>query len=510
LLLGGVSLLSAQRVIYCTPVDDRYFIRWEVAGRAGDYYWIHITRKKRENRRHPDPVLFEVQNFDIYDARMNPFRTVQAYPISDTTLKEYLIAGDHYFDQLILLGGNKKTTILLQRYEPQGNRVDTGRVLGSFPFNESGNSFLLVRSEDRSKMLLLGFESVQGSAPKIHAVLFDQDWGAYYYRVYKSASFSQPFIQDDFAGYPLENFNKGPVKLANNGQWLMTAPSRTSNNFLLFHFNNTDPSFSYKDISMPVAATMEDMDLSVNNEKGEAFAGILSSLNYDVLKEVRVAHYSMNSQHFDFDSSYLLNTLVAGRIRNQNLVKEDFIAVPGRGFMLLKEYGRAFEDWYDQDFNDHWDPAAVLAENMVPDKGVSAPALRDGYAKYSLLGPLGSTHERGDLGMFYFPACRTDSCWSGMISKEQVTELNAPNLSYLVMPVRDRLFFLYNSFIRNTDPYASTTILDTRGEVLPDEGVFFWKLKNILNFQQSRQISNDEVVVPYAEFQRRGFAIIRF
>jgi hypothetical protein len=152
----------------------------------------------------------------------------------------------------------------------------------------------------------------------------------------------------------------------------------------------------------------------------------------------------------------------------------------------------------------------ILAGNTVPDKGISTPVLRDGYARYGSLGPLGNTHERGDLGLFYFPACGSDSCWSGMISKEQATELNAPNLSYLVIPVGDRLFFLYNSFIRNESLYASTTILNPRGDMVGQEGVFFWKMKNTLDFQQSRQISANEVVVPYALFQRRGFAVIRF
>ena len=52
-----------------------------------------------------------------------------------------------------------------------------GRKVGFMPINEPGNSFLLVRSEDRSLALLLGFEFVPGGAPKIHAILFNSDWG---------------------------------------------------------------------------------------------------------------------------------------------------------------------------------------------------------------------------------------------------------------------------------------------------------------------------------------------
>jgi hypothetical protein len=143
---------------------------------------------------------------------------------------------------------------------------------------------------------------------------------------------------------------------------------------------------------------------------------------------------------------------------------------------------------------------------------VRRPVIRDGYAKYRTLAALGGSHERGDLGLFYFPAGRGDSAWSGMISKEQVTELNSPNLSYLMVPVRDKLFFLYNSFYRGEDPYATTTILDHRGELLPDAGVLFWKFRNTnLHFQQSRQISQEEVVIPYDNYYKRsGFAIVHF
>jgi hypothetical protein len=513
--MANISFLAAQHVMYCTPVDNRYNIRWEVAGRAGDYYWIATTSTRRgPGRHHGDAAVEERKNFDIYDLRMNPVGTIPAYPVSDTTLKEYFVPGEQYFDELVLLAGNKQTLVMLQRYEPAGNPVDGGRVVGAFPFTEPGNSFLLIRSEDRSRILLIGFEFIPSAAPRLHAILFDSDWRQLSVKVYVHPGISQPFIQDDFTGYPLEDYNKGPVKLANNGQWLMASPSRNNQNFLLFHFCDSDMSLSYKEIELPTAATMEDVDMSVDNVRGEAFAGILSTLNYDVLKYVRIAHYSMSERAFDFDTAYRLNTLVSGRIKDGCLVKENFIAVPGKGFMLLKEYGRPFDDWYSDDagmsYHSQWDPAYVLTDNVIPDKGISFPVLHDGYARYGLLGPMGDTHGRGDLGLFYFPAGRRDSCWSGMLSKEQITEMNAPNLSYLVVPERDKLFFLYNSFIRNDLQYASTTVLDPKGDLLQEGGVLFMKLKNTLDFQQSRQISGNEVVVPYGPFQRRGFAVIRF
>ena len=120
-------------------------------------------------------------------------------------------------------------------------------------------------------------------------------------------------------------------------------------------------------------------------------------------------------------------------------------------------------------------------------------------------------YNRGDLCLFYFPARDTDSCWSGIIDKEQITEFNSPYLSYLVVPVKDRLFLLYNSFFRNNETqYGNTTILDYKGNQMTEQGLIYSKLSNILNFQQARQISDDEVAIPYENFKRAGFAIIRF
>jgi hypothetical protein len=117
-------------------------------------------------------------------------------------------------------------------------------------------------------------------------------------------------------------------------------------------------------------------------------------------------------------------------------------------------------------------------------------------------------HDRGDLSLYYFPSVRGDSCWSGMISEEQVTELNSPNLSYMIVPMRDKLFCLYNSFVHNDQLYAATTVLNRKGQLVTDQGVLFWGLKAPLDFQRSRQVAPDQVVVPYQRFGRTGFAVV--
>jgi hypothetical protein len=151
----------------------------------------------------------------------------------------------------------------------------------------------------------------------------------------------------------------------------------------------------------------------------------------------------------------------------------------------------------------------MFAENNIPnpDSGpssnrVKVPPPHYGYARYAT--PINIPyHDRGDLSMYYFPSGRGDSSWSGMISQEQITELNSPNLSYLIVPLQDRLFCLYNSFVHNDQLYAASTVLNRKGQ-----GVLFWGLKAPLDFQRSRQVAKDQVVIPYQRFNRPGFAVV--
>jgi hypothetical protein len=440
-------------------------------------------------------------------------------------IKEYLITTYEHFDQVHLLKTDKRQVeVWLQRYEPNGQPTEAGRSIGTFAFDEPGNSFMMVRSEDRSRILLVGFEFLSSSAPRIHTLLFDQDWQLLAERVFRHPFITQPMIQDDYTSFPLEDFNNAPVKLANNGEWLMMSPSRKDHNFLLFHFSATDTAVVCKSILLPGTSEMEDVCLSIDNINGEAVAGVLSTFHYSTLKNVQVVHYSMDARAFDFDSSYRLTTLGGRKVRNGNLVKENFMAVPGRGFLLMKEYGRPFEtDMDDNIFDEGWDPALLFSTNGIPDPNANAPrhlrfpSPKYGYARYrSPMGP--SFHDRGDLSLYYFPANRKDSCWMGMISQEQVTELNSPNLSYMVVPLQDKLFFLYNSFVHGQSMYASTTVINRQGELVSDEGILFWGLKNTLNFQQSRQMAPDQVVIPYDRYLngsgnvqgRIGFAVVQF
>ena len=66
---------------------------------------------------------------------------------------------------------------------------------------------------------------------------------------------------------------------------------------------------------LPPSYSMEDVALYIDNEKEEAFAGILSGFRHNTHKNVHITHYAMQAQQFDFDSSYRFNTLPAGKMK---------------------------------------------------------------------------------------------------------------------------------------------------------------------------------------------------
>jgi hypothetical protein len=86
----------------------------------------------------------------------------------------------------------------------------------------------------------------------------------------------------------------------------------------------------------------------------------------------------------------------------------------------------------------------------------------------------------------------------------------------MMVPMQDRLVFLYNSFVHGEKRYASTTVIDPTGNLVTNEGIIFWGLKNTLDFQQARQVASDQVVIPYDIYVngtangKVGFAVVLF
>jgi len=508
LLLIVCHTLQAQRVLYSAALKGTQVLHFTVAGKTGDNYWIHKEQRKRRIPRQGADWMKEEEFFDIYDSRLELVNSIAAATVNASTLKKYLFSGNRFFEELILSAEQQQTAVQVRRYAADGQLL-TDSVVASFPFTESGNSFILTASEDKTKILLLGFESVSESAPKLHAIVFDDNWKKIFSHVYIHPFITQPFIQDDFFCFPSAT-NNAPVQIANNGEWLMAAPSRTSNNFLLLHFDGKTANMSYKEIILPALYKMEDIALSVNNEKGEAFAGILSVYRQTTRKNVHVTHYSFAGDAFDFDSSYRFSTLAGNRTKENNLVKESFIAVPDMGFILLKEYGRTFNGWYQNNGGRSVETELLLTDNSISNASAHFPINANGYSRFSNSGAVGDNYSRGDLSLFYFPGRSADSCWSGFINKKQITELNAPTLSYLFVPLPDKLVLMYNSVERDDFPFGSTLALDAQGNQVSERELISWKSDQSLLFQQALQITKNEVAVPYERTQQKGFAIIRF
>jgi hypothetical protein len=502
----GTASLRAQKVLYSPFIGNQSATRFEVIGKAGSYYWVQTSKTKSTYKKPAEPWLDDKElKFEIYDERMNLLKEVPSF-LSVNLIKEYLIPGDQYFDQLILQPANQKIVAVLHRYTPDGGQNGNQDTIAEFPGNLKCGDFLLVRSQDKNKILLLGFETVPDSPTKLHALLYDKEWKLICEAEYSNRNISKPLVQYDLVEYPLEDYNSASIKLGNNGECLMILSSGTNRNYILGHFGEMSDGFSFKEIKLPANTTVEDAGLYFDNGKQEGFAGILSRMRTSAIKNVRSIHYSLRDFHIDFDTSYILNTLAGNRRKNENIYEEYFMTIPDKGFLLLKEYGRAFSFDPDDAGVNH-----EIEQTDPTEKSLNKPAPqilnKDEYTRYDNLAGTRSNFDRGDLSLYYFPANGNDSCWSGIINKEQVTELGTSYLSYVFLPKKDKLFFLYNSIYRNASQYSSSTVLDQKGNPV-NEGLEYWQIRNTMVFQKARQISEDELAIPYERNMRNGFAII--
>jgi len=286
----------------------------------------------------------------------------------------------------------------------------------------------------------------------------------------------------------------------------MVFPSRVSHHFSLFHACPNGDEYFFKEILVAPFYKMEDVSMSINNDAQEMTVGLLSAYRNTSLKNVQVCKYSMREGRFDFDTSYHFNEQ-ARDIRSKNLSHERFISVSTGGYMLLKEYGSSFEfEKPNIPPLTNWESAYLLANYSEANTGEKG--MKEGYQRNRGLAPIPAVRNKGDLNLFYFPAASKDSTWSAVLEMEQHAETNNPDLSYLLMPGKNKLYLIYNSQTGSADPLATTTTLNSHGEETTD-GLVFWRMDKMLNFQNARRFTMDEVVVPYLNNQRPGFAILR-
>ncbi|TMI91723.1 MAG: hypothetical protein E6H06_16010 [Bacteroidetes bacterium] len=502
----SAGILYAQKVLYSPFIGTQPETRFEVIGKAGDYYWIQKSRKKSRTKNSTEPWTNDKDlSLEVYDARMNFVKTIPSF-ISNNLIKEYFVPGEKYLDQLLLLPAEQEIVAVVNHYAPDGSLLTQVDTVGEFPANMKCGDFLLVRSGDKNKILLLGFEPVPESPPKLHALLFDKSWKLIHRTLSSNNNISKPLVQYELVDYPLEDYSSAPIKLGNDGGWLMTTGSNTNHNYLLLHFRGLDDSFVSREIKMSQPTSIEETGLYLDNDKQEAFVGVLSRIRLPAIKNVRVANYSLTNCQVIFDTSYSFNTLAANKIKNENIFEEYFMTVPGKGFIFLKEYGRTFSPEHGiEDYNERYEQLPEISKEVVAGRGIIN---KNDYTRYNNFAGTRKNFDRGDLTVYFLPARPSDSCWSGIINKEQVTELGSSYLSYVFLPRKDKLFFLYNSFYRNREQYSSTTVLDEKGNPL-NEGVEYWKINNTLVFQKARQISENELAIPYEKNWRNGFAIIK-
>lgn len=439
--------LHGQMVRYSPYFRNTSIPFFQVAGKAGDYYWVEKEKPVATRDRKINALNIQ-QAFEVYDGRMNIMRKIDAGMLPDSTIREYLVGGNASFDQLLLTKSGAKTNLVLKKFSPSGDTDFPDRIIDSLPFIEDAKSFLLLRSPHGARLELIAFQTRAESSPLLHTILFDADWNIIHHKTIDDKSISQPCIQDDLVAFPMEEFDNMPVKLADNGEWMMSTPSRTNNGFAFFH-GCDDGTFSFHEIRLANNFSMQDISLTLDKDGTGASVGILSSYKNSALRKLQVVHYSMVEGRFDYDSSFSFNTL-AEDIRYEHIVKETLSGLPQGGYVFCKEY------------------------------------------------------IRGDLCVFYFPSRRDDSTWVATFHEPQTPEMNWPSLSYLVLPVQEKLLFVYNAS-SGYSTYPSTTAVDRKGNPV-GAAMAFWKFNRVLNFQHGRRITGEEVAVPYSDGP--GFAII--
>lgn len=505
LILWLPGRINAQHVLYTEPLRSRSGIQFEVVGRSENFYWFAKLQKEKSFNRKNRPEGTVLLDVELFDGRLAPVR--EETPVYFPGIsKQWLMTGKKGLDQFMMTSSDDQTRLICSRFYNDPLKEKEIRILDSLPFLSDPSSALLVRSEDHSKILFIAFENSDEYSTKVHAILFDANWNPIYHRMIAHSLFAQPCIQEDEIGFAGESFDDLPIKLANNGEWLMAAPSRIIHNFTLFHACPNGSEYQFRDLPVSPFYKMEDIAMSINNEKEEMSVGLLSGYLKTSLKNVHITNYSISQGRFDFDTSYRFNTQVRDA-RNKNLSHERFIAVPGGGYMLLKEYGVPLEsDKPENPFIGNPEAAYLLANYTEANAGKAD--LEEGYHLNHGLSPIPLIRNRGDLNLFYFPAVSKDSTWSGTLMMEQQAENNNPDLSYLIVPDKDKLYIIYNNVDGSVNPIATNTTLNRRGQPTGD-ALVFWKMNRQLNFQLAHHFAADEMAIPYIHNQQNGFAIIR-
>ena len=490
--------VCAQSVLYSSTVSNNINTKFEVIGKAGNFYWSY-KNKTIDGSGWPRK---QERSFEVYDARLERVKQIPT-ALSDSVVKQYLVPQKYSFDQLIFKNGFNKTSVVVNRFTQDGDEVAVNAHLFDFPGQMALEDLLVARSPDRTKILILGFLRTSQVTPDIYVRMYTRDWLLLHDTVYKEGNLLQPYIQYELTEHVMESSDASPIKVTNNGDWLMVAPARFRNSFILCHFKNEDGSFFQMDVAQSKDRGIEYCNLSVEADRA-AYIGILENLTASD-KRVRVMRYSLSQGKLSHDTSYSFYVQSGFKRQEKYLFEEAFIQVPGRGFMYMKEYGKRYFIAYTGE--------EVMLDNEQTYAAYSNhPAKlkfnKDEYINNTELPESNKKFERGDLSVKYFPFHPEDTSWSGLLHVEQTTELSYADLSYACVPSGDKIIFLYNSLAKNENKVGNTMVLDHKGQPV-DEGFIFWRATHVLDFQKARLIVPGELFVPYERRGLQGFAIIR-
>jgi hypothetical protein len=484
--------------LYSSTSSDDNNTSLDVIGKAGSYYWLYKNKRYGFSTWPPK----EDHSFEVYDGRLHRVKKISS-PLSDSVVKQYLIPQKYNFDQLVFKKSPSKTSVLVNRFTQDGAEVKNAHLF-DLPGEVALEDILVTRSPDRTKILLLGFVQTTSVTSDVHARVYTKDWILLNETVHKEGNLLQPFIQYEFTEHVLESSDASPVKVTNSGDWLMVAPARLRNSFILCHLKIGGQQLCTNGCGAVATSRIEYCSLSIE-ERRDAYVGVLENLTPSD-KRVRIMQYSLSQSRLVNDTSYSFYVPNHFKKQAQYLFEEAFIQIPGKGFMYMKEYGRPYFVAYtgeqvmlddEQEYAAYTNHAGKLKFKKVE------------YTRNVDLSQANKRFERGNLSVNYFPFHSKDTCWSGLLHVEQNTQLHYASLSYACVPASDKIIFLYNSLAKNDHKLGSTTVLDHKGQPL-DEGFIFWRSTNVLDFQNARLINPGEVFVPYERRGQHGFAIIRF
>jgi hypothetical protein len=498
--------LIAQHVLYTEPVLERAGTEYRVIGKSASYYWIEKLQKRKNKNRNIEQELPDEQSLLLFDSDLN---LIFEQKITETpgTLRQWLVPGEKQLDKIIVYSADRKTYIVRAGYSIIHNADDKFQVLDSFLFHTSSSQLIMARSADRSKILMLAFEDTENETTRVNAILFDGNWNQIYHKKFSSTPFALPCVQDEDDHFLSEQFDDLPVKVANNGDWLMAFPSRINRNYALFHVGSNGNDFTLREVKKFPYYNLEDIAMFFDDENQVADLGLLSGYPNTSLKHVEACRYSFKEDRVLFDTSYNFNTQ-ANDFRNKNLSHERFMSASGHGYLYLKEYGTSFEFKNpDLPFTNYWEATYLLAGYQMNTDNQSE--IKKGYSYNNGLRAIPQIRHSGDLNLFYFPSISKDSTWSGIVETEQHSNTNFPSLSYLILPIQKRVYVLYNTIDGYTEPFVSTTMVNLKGQETGG-GLVFWKTDRVMDFQHYRRITDNEIAAPYRNGRQTGFAIIRF